>query len=563
MKNKLAQAHPKIPHRIRAWATAMAAIAALSLSSAAFAITIVGTQGGPIPDNSFVGSLVRFDVAGVSGQQVSNVIVRLDVTHTWAGDLTAILIAPNNAATLRLFGRIGAGRSVPLADSSNFSGNYEFNDLGGSDIWAAAAGVDAAGNVPIGSYRTTTVANPTISNVGGCSSYLQLAFGGLRSNQINGQWQLIVYDSATGDIGSVNASNTALEIQTVPEAFEQPLFRSGFEDGPPPEVIPPIAPIVASNIRGNCTPGINSPSGSGLTDFVMVRNVKNTLEWRIKINDRTTAGGFSFNPFLLGRNGDTVFMGDYDGDGYSDAAAWSPSTGRFSVLRSSRRFDDVPLQFSLGQLGDDPRVAADFDGDRVTDFAVFRTGSAANPNSRFLIRNSTSGLQSDFSLPSSAGSRGFALRDSNLDGRADVARQLDQGASPPNYQVFSGLDGTGLFNFNIGVTQDFVSPGQFVGSAATDIVVARAGAGGQISWTAADFAGGAAEAAILFGTTATDIGTPGDYDGDGIVDFAVWRPSAAAGQSKFVIRRSSNVATPLEVFQGQQGDVTVNAWDVH
>jgi subtilisin-like proprotein convertase family protein len=562
MKKILTQAYStskKFPRYVRA----LAGLAALSLSSAACAITIVGSQGGPIPDNSFVGSLVRFDVAGVSGQQVSNVIVRLDMTHTWVGDLTAILIAPNNAGTLRLFGRIGAGRSVPLADSSNFSGNYEFNDLGGSDIWAAAAGVDSAGNVPIGSYRTTTVANPGVSNVGGCSSYLQLAFGGLRSNQINGQWQLYVYDSAIGDIGSVNASNTALEIQTVPEGPEPSLFRAGFEDndaGAGGGAAP--LPITASNIRGNCTPGINSPSGTGLTDFVMVRNVAGALEWRIKINDRTNAGGLSFTPFLLGRNVDTVFMGDYDGDGYSDAAAWSPSTVRFSVLRSSRRFDDVPLQFSLGQLGDDPKIAADFDGDRVTDFAVFRTGTAANPNSRFLIRNSTSGLPSDFSLPSSVGSRGFALRDSNLDGRADVGRQLDQGPSPPNYQVYSGLDGSGLFNFIFGVQNDFVSPGQFVGSAATDIIVARNN-GGFISWTAANFADGTSEGAILFGNTATDIGTPGDYDGDGIVDFAVWRPSAAAGQSKFFVRRSTSPAVSLEVAAGQQGDVTVNAWDVH
>jgi hypothetical protein len=47
------------------------------------------------------------------------------------------------------------------------------------------------------------------------------------------------------------------------------------------------------------------------------------------------------------------------------------------------------------------------------------------------------------------------------------------------------------------------------------------------------------------------------------VDFAVWRASPTAAQSKFVIRRSSNIATPLDVFQGEQGDFPVNSWDVH
>jgi subtilisin-like proprotein convertase family protein len=565
MKKILTQAYStskKFPQCVRA----LAAIAALSLSSSALAITIVGSQGGPIPDNSFVGSLVRFDVAGVSGQQVSNVIVRLDMTHTWVGDLTAILIAPNNAGTLRLFGRIGAGRSVPLADSSNFSGNYEFNDLGGSDIWAAAAGVDSAGNVPIGSYRTTTVANPGVSNVGGCSSYLQLAFGGLRSNQINGQWQLIVYDSAIGDTGSVNASNTALEIQTVAETPEPSLFRAGFEDNDVGAGGAAPLPITASNIVGNCTPGINSPTGSGLTDFVMARNNAGAVEWRIKQND-LTASGLQFGPFVFGRNTDAIFMGDYDGDGYSDAAVWSPSSARFRVRRSSRP-SDVPLQFNLGQTGDVAQIAADFDGDRVTDFAVFRPGTTANPNVSYLIRKSTTGLVSSFPISNVPNAIGFTLRDANSDGRADFSVQYNDGAGNGAFQIFSGVDGAFLSNFNFGLATDFVVPGQFVGDAVTDIAVSRNinfGANIKYAFTR-DTATGVGDATMLasgiaFGVVGDSI-TQGDYDGDGIVDFAVWRP-AAAGQSRFVIRRSTNIATPLEVFQGESGDYPVNNWDVH
>jgi subtilisin-like proprotein convertase family protein len=568
MKKALAQAYSKTPKNFTRCNRALAAIAALSLSSAAFAITIVGTGGGAIPDNSFTGSTTRFDVAGVSGQQVSNVIVRMNMTHTWVGDLTAILIAPGDSARLRLFGRIGATRDAGSGDSSDVSGNYEFNDLGGSDIWVAAAGVPNSSSVPFGSYRTSTEGNGGKSNVGGCSSYLQLAFGGLRSNQINGQWQLLVVDLAAGDIGSMNAASTALEIQTLPETFEPPLFRSGFEDGLPPEPILPIAPILASSVVGNCTPGINSPTGSGLTDFVMVRNNAGALEWRVKAND-LTASGLQFGPFVFGRNTDAIFMGDYDGDGYSDAAVWSPGTpGRFSVRRSSRP-SDVPLQFNLGQTGDVAQIAADFDGDRVTDFAVFRLGTTGNPNVSYLIRKSTTGLVSSFPISNVANAIGFTLRDANSDGRADFSVQYNDGAGNGAFQIFSGLDGAFLSNFNFGLATDFVIPGQFVGDAVTDIAVSRninLGANIKYAFTR-DMATGEGNAALFgfaipFGLVGDSI-AQGDYDGDGIVDFAVWRASPTAGQSKFVIRRSSNVAAPLEIFQGEQGDATVNGWDVH
>jgi len=52
----------------------------------------------------------------------------------------------------------------------------------------------------------------------------------------------------------------------------------------------------------------------------------------------------------------------------------------------------------------------------------------------------------------------------------------------------------------------------------------------------------------------TDITLSGDYDGDGVDDYAVWRPSATVGQSKFIVRRSLFPATPLEVFLGLNSD---------
>ena len=49
-----------------------------------------------------------------------------------------------------------------------------------------------------------------------------------------------------------------------------------------------------------------------------------------------------------------------------------------------------------------------------------------------------------------------------------------------------------------------------------------------------------------------DAGDPSNWlrantDGDGLDDYSVWRPSAMPGQSKFIIRRSTNTGVLLEV----------------
>ena len=59
---------------------------------------------------------------------------------------------------------------------------------------------------------------------------------------------------------------------------------------------------------------------------------------------------------------------DYDGDGKADVTVFDPSTGKWSILKSST---DAALAIKLGASGDLP-VPGDYDGDGMTDIAAYR-----------------------------------------------------------------------------------------------------------------------------------------------------------------------------------------------
>jgi subtilisin-like proprotein convertase family protein len=525
---------------LRGWTVALGLLA----GGSAGAVDYAGTNVGAIPDNDPQGRTINFNTTGFQGP-LQHVRLSLNLTHSFIGDLRVTLNAPSGIARLVIFSKVGYKRTSNAGTGSNLSGSYVFDDTLGADLWAAVAPLSTAQNVPQGAYRTSTGGQSAVSDIGGCSTHLDLAFGGLSSAQAGGNWTLNVIDTANNDTGTVNSATLTLE--PAPS-----MFASGFEsvtNGPA---------TAASASAGICKKAFFDYTGDGRSDFVTVRNTgggpSGQMTWTILESTGTGTGATFILPHGLA--GDFFIDGDYDGDGIGDLAIWRSAEGMLHVRRSSR-----PADFNLliphGQLGDNPSVIGDYDGDGVTDATVYRDGAVPGATSFFLIRLSSTG-QIRTLVAGENGAFPTGGLDLNGDSKADIAVQSNAGGGAARFRQYDGTSGFNFLDTNFGTPTDVIIAGNHAGNLRGDITVTR-GIMGSINWNTREAITGAAQATVILGNSATDFPLTGDYDGDGLDDYAVWRPSATPGASKFIIRRSTNTATPLEVPAGLNGDYPVAA----
>lgn len=186
----------------------------------------VGTSLGSIPDGPSAAAQtpgaprdVTF-VVPPGRSTVTRVGVRLNLTHTWAGDLVARLIAPTGESHV-LFGFTGATSSIAKGSRADLNGAYMFRDDPALPSWWTAVQAAGTGVVPDGSYRTSQLGGPGAT---GASTAMNPVFAGLPSA---GTWTLRLTDGGAGDIGSVVGATLTLETAPVPSATAD-AFSTGY-----------------------------------------------------------------------------------------------------------------------------------------------------------------------------------------------------------------------------------------------------------------------------------------------------------------------------------------------
>jgi hypothetical protein len=210
-----------------------------------------------------------------------------------------------------------------------------------------------------------------------------------------------------------------------------------------------------------------------------------------------------------------------------------------------------------GQLG--IKRPVDFDGDGRQDFSVLRFPATGSPRPiTYWNLNSTAGASvfqnfgdvlTDFPAPG----------DYDGDGKDDICLYRDgatAGAQSFFYYV-SSLNGT-FQTVAFGLNGDQVVARDYDGDGITDMAIYRRGATAlsQADWWIRKSTGGGAQSRIPFGLTSDssmgDTPIPGDYDGDGKFDLAVYRYGGLAPNNHFIILRSSDNIVAYQQF----GDFT-------
>jgi hypothetical protein len=232
---------------------------------------------------------------------------------------------------------------------------------------------------------------------------------------------------------------------------------------------------------------------------------------------------------------DRIVPGDYDGDGRIDPAvirsrncASDPRDDyRWLVELSSGGNLDVAFGSCEGgspEYGFDRPVPADYDGDGVTDIAVYRPGTPSDPAGTWFVRLSSGGFittefGSGYDEPMPA--------DFDCDGRADLAIRRGKGqldadlefivTGSSTHEVTHRIFGRGAHFDEDGdlVLGDEYVPGDVDGDGCADLTVVRYSGFGTFLWYS--WASTIGYRTIEWGNSG-DTPIHGDFNGDGIDD---------------------------------------------
>ena len=168
-------------------------IVPLTLTNASAPSTVTFTNNTPllIPDGAVAGVFSTINVSGIpAGAIITNVSIKLNITHTYVGDLEISVKAPN-AVIMNLIGELDGGTG---SNSSDDFVNTVISSTGTTPLSGAPA------------PRTGTFAADRLSGYGPSGAYQTLPNGMPWSSlltTINGNWVLGLSDWYAGDEGTL------------------------------------------------------------------------------------------------------------------------------------------------------------------------------------------------------------------------------------------------------------------------------------------------------------------------------------------------------------------------
>lgn len=141
-----------------------------------------------IPDNGCTGGIDAssfISVSGVTATANTKIAIKVNITHTYVGDLALFLVAPGGA-TITL-------TSVTSSNSGDNFRNTIFTDGG-----AVFPGSSAAAAPFSGVYAPQGLG-------GSCGGFFYSNTSNFAAfTTLNGSWRLLVYDKAAGDVGTID-----------------------------------------------------------------------------------------------------------------------------------------------------------------------------------------------------------------------------------------------------------------------------------------------------------------------------------------------------------------------
>ena len=255
----------------------------------------------------------------------------------------------------------------------------------------------------------------------------------------------------------------------------------------------------------------------------------------------TSARGFTW-----GITGDVTAPGDYDGDGIADVTVYRPGSGVWYILESSSDFTASRV-IQWGLSGDTP-VPADYDGDGRTDLAVYRPSSG-----QWFIRWSST----DYATSStySWGLNGDVPIQGDYDGDGLADLVVYRPANSVWYILQSGAGFTTAVSYQWGLAGDVPLPGDYSGDGKSDLAVYRPSTGvWYVLQSNTNQPPGFPPVLTFLWGLPGDAPVPSDYDGDGVTDIAVYRPSTGEW---IVLKSAGYFSTFFVQAWGASGDLPV------